>query len=99
MFIHLHPSTLVRDGLALHPVGEHFYFNVNRIGYAHFRSSTKRDQDGLGAAADLVPPGTSCVDISIEGAPNSRAHITLFFPAPLRAKYDHLLQVVQARVI
>jgi hypothetical protein len=99
MFIRLHPGTLVRDGLAISPVGENFFFNVNRIGYARFRSSTARDQGGLGAASSLIPEGTPCLEISIEGSPNAPAYVRLFFPGALQSEYQRLLQIVEARLL
>ena len=99
MFIRLHPSTLVREGLTIAPVGENFYFNVNRIGFARFRTSTKRDQSGLGAASSQMSEGTPCLEISIEGAPNARAHITLYFPGPLESEYRRLLQIVESDLL
>lgn len=65
MFICLHPRTLVREGVAIAPVGDNFYFNINRIGFARFRSSTERDQAGLGGASSMIPAGTPCLEISI----------------------------------
>jgi hypothetical protein len=99
MFIRLHPGTLVRDGLAISPVGENFYFNVNRIGFARFRPSTARDQGGLGADSSLIPPGTACLEISIEGSPNARAHVMLYFPGTLESEYRRLLQIVEDRLL
>jgi hypothetical protein len=99
MFLRLHPSTLVRNGFALHPVGDRFFFNINRIGYAHFRLSTERDQGGLGAAADQIPPETPCLDVSIEGSPNAPAHVTLFFPGALQSEYERLLRIIEDRVV
>lgn len=99
MFIQLHPGTLVHDGSAIHPVGDRFFFNINRIGYAHFRLSTARDQGGLGAAADKIPPETPCLDISIEGSPNARAHVSLYFPGALKSEYERLLKIIENRVV
>jgi hypothetical protein len=99
MFIRLHPSTLVRDGLALKPVGDRFYFNINRIGYAQFRASVARDQTGLGAASDQIPPGTPCLDVSIEGSPDVSVYVTLYFPSGLRSEYERLLQIIEDRVV
>jgi hypothetical protein len=99
MFIRLHPGTLVRDGLGITPVGENFFFNVNRIGFARFRSSTKRDQSGLGAASSQIPEGTPCLEISIEGSPNAQAQVTLFFPGNLGSEYQRLLHIVQNRLV
>lgn len=99
MFIRLHPGTLVRDGLTISPVGESFYFNINRIGFARFRSSTQRDQGGLGAASSQIPEGTPCLEISIEGSPNAPAHITLYFPGPLESEYRRLLQILEGRLL
>jgi hypothetical protein len=99
MFIRLHPGTLVRDGLTISPVGENFFFNVNRIGFARFRSSTQRDLSGLGSAASRIPEGTACLEISIEGSPNARAQVMLFFPGALQSEYQRLLQIVEARLL
>jgi hypothetical protein len=99
MFIRLHPSTIVNDGGPLHPVGDRFYFNINRIGSARFRSSGKEDYSGQGKAADLVPLETPCVDIWIEGAPHGRAQIVFYFPGPLRTEYERVLQIIEHRVV
>jgi hypothetical protein len=99
MFIRLHPGTLVRDALTISAVGENFFFNVNRIGFARFRSSTERDQSGLGAASAQVPPGTPCLEISIEGSPNARTQVVLYFPGALESEYQRLLRIVEARLL
>jgi hypothetical protein len=99
MFIRLHPGTLVRDGLTIPPVGENFYFNVNRIGFARFRSSTERDQGGLGADSSKIPEGTPCLEISIEGSPTARSRDILYFPGALESEYRRLLQIIEHRLL
>jgi hypothetical protein len=99
MFIRLHPGTLVREEFRISLVGENFFFNVNRIGFARFRASTERDQSGLGADSSLIPNGTPCLEISIEGSPSARGQVTLFFPGALESEYRRLLQLVEGRLL
>lgn len=98
MFVRLHPDTLTGIGSRLDPVGETFYLNINRVASARFRSSTRRDQNGRGADAQLIPEGTPCVELWIEGSPELPPEVQLFFPN-LRSEYQRLMGIVQSRAI
>lgn len=96
MFVLLPPDTLY-GGNGLQPVGDGFYFNINRIGWARFRSSNAKDQAGLGASADQIRPGTPCMDVSIEGSVDGVRSFTLYFPGPLRTEYERLQRILHDR--
>ncbi|WP_420125968.1 hypothetical protein [Longimicrobium sp.] len=99
MFIQLHPDTLVRDGLTIAPVGENFFFNIDHIGFARFRVSTKHDQGGLGADASKVPEGTSCLELSRSALPNDTAQVALYFPGDLVSEYHRLLRILKDQLV